>query len=456
GFGSGGALIVTAAGGDLGAGYKGHGSLTIADGINVASPYGVLGDYAEATGSATITGTDSSWSIGDYIDVGRYGNGTIGVAAGGVVSAGSGFLGYGPEAVGMATITGSGSKWINSRDFFVGNKGRGMLNIEAGAEVSSSNIYLGYWGNSIGEVSVTGSGSKLTSSENLIVGRGGSGVLWVDGGGEVACKYAQIESVARESTVIGLGSKLTTSTDLRVGYGGSGSLYVAGGGRVSSRSGYIGSFSDQTVSEVTITGPGSQWDNDFLVVGYGPKNVGGGTLNITDGGLVTVAESLRLDPVTPGKDGFVNISTGGMLAVFGDVAGSLTQFLGVIEGSGTIRYWLDEVGWSPISGATQGVDYELQHFSTGDLHGYSLLTVGTISAGPPGDFNGDTIVDGADLLRWQRGGSPDPNSATDLAVWQTNYGAATPLPTTADIPEPTAWILIGLSLVGFRRFCNQM
>jgi len=40
----------------------------------------------------------------------------------------------------------------------------------------------------------------------------------------------------------------------------------------------------------------------------------------------------------------------------------------------------------------------------------------------PGDFNVDGTYDGLDFLKWQRGESPDPLSASDLADWEANYG----------------------------------
>lgn len=40
-----------------------------------------------------------------------------------------------------------------------------------------------------------------------------------------------------------------------------------------------------------------------------------------------------------------------------------------------------------------------------------------------GDFDGDGDVDGRDFLVWQRGGSPTPFSASDLAMWRANYGS---------------------------------
>jgi hypothetical protein len=40
-----------------------------------------------------------------------------------------------------------------------------------------------------------------------------------------------------------------------------------------------------------------------------------------------------------------------------------------------------------------------------------------------GDFDGNGQVDGSDWLLWQRGQSPVPLSAGDLATWQSDYGA---------------------------------
>ncbi len=51
----------------------------------------------------------------------------------------------------------------------------------------------------------------------------------------------------------------------------------------------------------------------------------------------------------------------------------------------------------------------------------ALLTVTLVEAG---DCDGNLVVDGADFLRWQRGQSPDPFSASDLADWEANYGMA--------------------------------
>ena len=98
-------------------------------------------------------------------------------------------------------------------------------------------------------------------------------------------------------------------------------------------------------------------------------------MNITDGGLVSVRRSLTIDHNGDG-DSFVNMSSGGMLALKGNADNSLTAFLGLINGSDAIRYWDDSISdWDNITNATYGDDYTLEYLSTGNLAGYTMLTV---------------------------------------------------------------------------------
>lgn len=65
----------------------------------------------------------------------------------------------------------------------------------------------------------------------------------------------------------------------------------------------------------------------------------------------------------------------------------------------------------------------------------------------PGDFDEDGDVDGRDFLEWQRGNSPDPLSAGDLADWQGNYGFGT-LGAVTNVPEPNSlMLLLGVALL---------
>lgn len=103
------------------------------------------------------------------------------------------------------------------------------------------------------------------------------------------------------------------------------------------------------------------------------------------------------------------------------------------------------------------------HALTGTLNGsvltggelFDLWQQGVVATTLPGDFNGDNEVDGRDFLMWQRGESPLPLSASDLAEWQGNYGSP-PLPANiTSIPEPSSCLLAALGLavsVCTRRF----
>lgn len=109
---------------------------------------------------------------------------------------------------------------------------------------------------------------------------------------------------------------------------------------------------------------------------------------------------------------------------------------------------------------TPGVSYRML-FDDGDLSctssachnprtGIDDIRFSQVAAGTPGDFDGDDDADGRDFLVWQRGGSPTPFSAGDLATWQGAYGA--PLVAAVSVPEPTAGMLLisTLALVAVR------
>jgi len=73
-------------------------------------------------------------------------------------------------------------------------------------------------------------------------------------------------------------------------------------------------------------------------------------------------------------------------------------------------------------------------------------------AASTGDFDEDGDVDGFDFLEWQRGESPIPLSASDLADWEGNFGATGEGPLAAlsagasAIPEPSTAVLLSLAL----------
>lgn len=77
---------------------------------------------------------------------------------------------------------------------------------------------------------------------------------------------------------------------------------------------------------------------------------------------------------------------------------------------------------------------------------FSLQVLG---AGVDGDFDSDGDVDGSDFLLWQRGGSPNPRSATDLASWNAGYGSGSLSVAARAVPEPSAIIVLSIAAALF-------
>lgn len=98
--------------------------------------------------------------------------------------------------------------------------------------------------------------------------------------------------------------------------------------------------------------------------------------------------------------------------------------------------------------------------SLGVHHGRPALILSDfLTYTKPGDFDLDGYRDGHDFLVWQRGGSPDPLSASDLADWQWNFGAVVPSSNQAAVPEPCTILLSasGIAItLAFRRRINGL
>lgn len=350
---------------------------------------------AEVTWSGDVVpDTDpTTWDTGTYAFIGQIGSGTLNITDGGAISSGSGCIGDEPGSTGVVTVDGLDSTWTNNFDITVGNKGNGTLNITGGGAVSSGYGIIGYQSGSTGVVNVDGSGSTLDVGYSLSLGGGafgnkGNGTLNITNGGIVKSYGGHVGDQFGSTgvaTVSGAGSTWTNGAGICVGsWGGSGTLNIMDGGIVNSASGSIGYYysSDgggntlNSTGVVTVDGTGSTWTIS------GDLNVGdiysnSATLNITNGGLVSVYRALTIDVDGNGAS-FINMSSGGMLALDNlfDSTALLDVFLERVEGTDAIRYWDDSIGgWANITGATYGEDYTLDYITDGDLAGYTMLTV---------------------------------------------------------------------------------
>ena len=136
---------------------------------------------------------------------------------------------------------------------------------------------------------------------------------------------------------------------------------------------------------------------------------------------------------------FGNLSS----AAFGDQAGpqDLTDEVGSNSASATASYSVA----GNVATLSLPLQFILSEGANPEVEFFGTFTA-THSLVQPvaGDFNNDGDVDGADFLVWQRGGSPNPLSAGDLATWKGAFGG----PAIAAVPEPTAALLMSAAMFG--------
>lgn len=410
----------------------GNSQVNINNSGTVNSTWGTIGSQANSHGTVTVTGTNSTWTCSGGLTIGSHGTGTLNIDNGGMVtvlgqtwvasqtgSSGVIHLGNGTlntdwlnagstQLVGTGTINTKGmiadgmdiifdnthglqqQFLINDHgqnvtvnldytsaepgDFGAGYSSNGSVTIRDGISIGSFEGHIGRDAGSNGAVTVSGTDSTWAINYTFNIGNKGSGTLNILDGGTVSNQLAYI---GKESgsvgtvTVAGVNSQWISDSCVYVGAAGSGTLHVTSGASVISPNGVIGNAAGLT-NTATVSGVGSTWKvtSQLRVGHHGP-----GELNISDGGLVSLGRSLEVDHEATGES-FVNMSTGGMLAIIGQADGSLNDFLELVSGTDAIRWWdgdLDD--WALLTSATEGMNYSLEYFSDGDLAGHTILTV---------------------------------------------------------------------------------
>ena len=91
---------------------------------------------------------------------------------------------------------------------------------------------------------------------------------------------------------------------------------------------------------------------------------------------------------------------------------------------------------SEFTGSLQMISSAVAYESSGIVVGSSQAITDTIHSPFPPDFNRDGWSNGADLVVWQRGASPNSLSAWDLSVWETRFGERNTPGRTTVVPEP--------------------
>jgi autotransporter-associated beta strand protein len=126
----------------------------------------------------------------------------------------------------------------------------------------------------------------------------------------------------------------------------------------------------------------------------------------------------------------------------------------------------DILDWGTLAGTFAAIDLPNPpsglEWNTSQLYSTGVLTLS--SAGLPGDYNNNGLVDAADYVLWRNGGplanevdSPGTVNSADYTEWRARFGNS--LGSGAAIPEPGSWLLLLATLllvtIAERRSCIQ-
>lgn len=286
--------------------------------IESGSTLGTLGGFVRILGEVAVAGTDgagtpSTWNALNRIDV----QGTLNVSAGGLVdSAVGGISPGGTVTVTGASAVGSGARstWINQGGLDVGENGgaTATLNVLAGGRVTSAFVVDVWDGNLlVSGVDPAGNPSTLSFGSGLRLGRFQNATLRIDSGGLV--EVGTFASVGRNrssgaitidgSDSAGNSSSFRVVGDLNIASSEltQGTMNVTNGGSVASGAAEIARAEGSAVGTVHVRGvdsfgTSSNWSiNGNLTLGANANGTfapaSRGTLNVTAGARVTVAQS---------------------------------------------------------------------------------------------------------------------------------------------------------------------
>ncbi len=282
----------------IGVGNTGTGTLSVSDGLTLSYYEGFLGYEPGSSGSATVTGTGTTWNNSGDLRVGYYGQGSLTIEDGGTVNNATGSIGYYPGSSGTVIVSGAGSSWYNSGRLIVGNYGDGMLRIEEGGSVEVIyNLTMGYPHPLAGSGTVDLMGGTLDLHGSDIIQRSDASVFNFTGGTLRGVRRLSLNHAFTQSGgVLAPGDSIGTTIIYQD--------YILSAGSIELEWGGIGYTYDQVIAtgNIHIALAGTTLD----LLPFGPMAAGtytvlestGGSLTGTFENLTGIAEYAGLVDVT--------------------------------------------------------------------------------------------------------------------------------------------------------------
>jgi outer membrane autotransporter protein len=256
-------------------------SFELASGTQVSS---------SGVGNVIVSGELSSLTIGGSAYVGYANSGSLTISQGGTASVtGDMYIGYAEGVEGNVSVSGENSSLSVGGKAYVGYSGEGSLTISGGATmIADDYFYVGYNNNSVGTVEISGAGSSLSLTKeydsSLCIGpyvyKGAcEGKLIVSNGAQLNTSTSGNCSIGTGSLIITSGGTANLGSITAIGGGTEYAITVSGEGSILNFDQYI-MCSTSLSAILSISDHGAVYGGQIALIG--------GTLSMTsDSVLVT-------------------------------------------------------------------------------------------------------------------------------------------------------------------------
>lgn len=475
--------------GTLTVALSGQGTLSIIEGGRVNTT-GVAKIASQTGSEATVlvSGASSRWNVGTTLTVGEFGRGVLRILSGGRINSTNAIISDNATARGEVVVDGTNSIWEIAGTLDVSDPGEGSLTITGGALVtttglarvgSNGELTLGGGRLDIGAVGgltnnglVRGGGRIGGAVTNNAAGEmrvQGGGVLVVGGtltnSGVVNVDIGELEVL---TSVVNNGDITVSTGALRFQGTGldnnSGAQLAITGGEVD----VLGLIDNNAGAQIVVGGKATAVFHDAVT--------NNGQFHVRPGADVLLLENLGFTPTAmlglqlsaaDRTDEEWQVEVGGAATLAGKLdvklATGFTPALGdsfrLLNATGGVTGTFATNALPTLGG---GLKWDLDYAATS-------LTLSVVNGGLSADFNGDGVVNAADLAKWKLGfgkttgaepadGDADGDfdvDGNDFLAWQRQLGSSAVTPAASPVPEPatavTAWVGVAAMTYVLRR-----
>lgn len=317
----------------LSVGAGGTGTLVVQGGggvhLGTENPYGlhIGGDPrlgAAGTGTVVVTGTGSTLDMPTAdLFAGSYytgGSGYFTVSDGASAATANAWVGYYDATTGSATVTGAGSTWTVNGGVFVGGEhpnlnqvnspaGQGMLQVQSGGTLTAGSVSVGSPGDGTGTFNISGGSASVAGTLTVYNGTGNAVNL---SGGSLAVGGLDTQSNPSHFHWTGGNLTINSTGGVMVGAGGplGASVLVPAASTLGSSGGVMVASGGSLGGSGTVAGLVTLASGGHLAPGSGVGTFTVGALSLSPGGLLDFDLGTTSDRVNILNSGSLTLNGG--------------------------------------------------------------------------------------------------------------------------------------------------